>query len=81
MSDFKIMRIGFDTIIVAFRAALPAELQDVLRDAKARARDNRSDEPVELGPGHIPGTVLAHGVHGGYDVVFSRRLCGQNSGP
>jgi hypothetical protein len=77
MSDFKVLRIGFDTVIVAFRATLPVELRDFLRDAKARARDCRSDEPVELGPGQVVGAVLAHGVHGGYDVVFSTGHLGE----
>ena len=77
MNNFKVVRIGYDTIIVAFRASLPVALRDFLRDAKSRARDNRSDEPVELGPGQIAGTVLAHGVHGGYDVVFSTGELGE----
>ncbi|HEY1749594.1 MAG TPA: hypothetical protein VGG11_22895 [Xanthobacteraceae bacterium] len=77
MSEYRVVRIGFDTIIVAFRATIPPEMREIICDARVRARERRSEEPLTLGNGLVPGVVLPNGVHGGYDAVFSTGELGE----
>lgn len=62
----KIVHTGIDTLDVSFTGALGIAEQEILEAALSRARDEKADQLVQLGPAATPFTLKPHGKQGGY---------------
>lgn len=66
----QIIRAGVDSLYLAIKGTLPAELLAALAAAKAQAATDRRDAPISLAGDTVKAMVAAGGQQGGYAFVF-----------
>jgi hypothetical protein len=64
----ELLRVGLDTLYVAYQGALPSSLLAQLHAAKRRAKASGAPEPINLNG--IRGMVAENGSKGGYSFLF-----------
>ena len=66
---FKLLHAGFDTLDVAFQAALPPDTLECLKQARDRAAEGQEPVLTRIGPGNVPLHIQASVMRGGYAYV------------
>jgi len=66
--SLTVLRSGIDTLDVAFMGALPGSVRAAMQDAKERAIENMSPEPLEING--VSGLISETGASGGYAFIF-----------
>ncbi|MCC4242756.1 hypothetical protein [Thalassospira povalilytica] len=66
---YQVLYAGFDTLDIAYRAALPPEILAQLNEARDRAETSQKDEPVIIGPAQERLLIKPHGQRGGFRYV------------
>lgn len=64
----ELLRVGLDSLYVAYQGALPSRVLALLDAAKRRAKASGAPEPVSIGG--IRGMVQENGAKGGYAFLF-----------
>lgn len=66
---YQVLYAGFDTLDIAYKAALPPEILAQLNEARERAETSQKDEPVIIGPAKERFLIKPHGQRGGFRYV------------
>lgn len=74
---FEPAYMGFDSLYVAFKGALPIETIARLKEVRDQAAERQEDVLTEIGPGKVPGHLASHGLKGGYAFIFDTGPVGE----